>query len=490
MIGLAEEKKQTLRNVLEQEEVSIQKESRKTISTADFESLAVIGRGAFGEVRLARRKTKDKSDPANGQIYALKSMKKEMMVVKNQVGHVKAERDALAKADSNNRWLTSLYYSFTDETHLYMVMEFLPGGDLMSLLMKEDTFSEPVTRFFMAEAAHAISSVHALGYIHRDIKPDNMLLDARGHLKLTDLGLCKKVGEVSPSDHPEAILEMMRQESQVGSHVSSGHYNTAHQVGSSGMHRAHGDPNAMSIDDPHAVGVVHEKPQNLATGKVKREMAYSTVGTPDYIAPEVLAAQNGASGYSYTVAVDWWSLGVIMYECLVGYTPFYADDPVTTCRKILRWRQCLEIPSEIKSQLSRECIDFLSCLLAGPENRIGSAANGQEIQNGFKQVVAHPWFKGFDWDGLTENDGPLIPAGGREFPELLQYLKTCPTSDPRFKQLVERVTQNFDTFEDFGTNLSQKKNRVNVTHLDQFYDYTYRRTRKPKIPLPEPFDMK
>merc|ERR1719174_2423074 len=78
--------------------------------------------------------------------------------------------------------------------------------------------------------------------------------------------------------------------------------------------------------------------------KTKREMAYSTVGTPDYIAPEVLAAQNGASGYSYTCAVDWWSLGVIMYECLVGYTPFYADDPVTTCRKILKWRQTLEIP--------------------------------------------------------------------------------------------------------------------------------------------------
>jgi serine/threonine protein kinase len=147
------------------------------------------------------------------------------------------------------------------------------------------------------------------------------------------------------------------------------------------------------------------------------------VGTPDYIAPEVLAAQNGASGYSYTVAVDWWSLGVIMYECLVGYTPFYAEDPVSTCRKILRWRQCLEIPSEIKSQLSRDCIDFLSCLLAGPENRIGSAANGQEVQNGFKQVVNHPWFKGFDWDSLSDKEGPLIPSGGREIPELLEYLK-------------------------------------------------------------------
>ena len=84
-------------------------------------------------------------------------------------------------------------------------------------------------------------------------------------------------------------------------------------------------------------------PKELRTGKARRENAYSTVGTPDYIAPEVLAAQNGASGYSYTCAVDWWSLGVIMYECLVGYTPFYADDPVTTCRKILKWRQTLEV---------------------------------------------------------------------------------------------------------------------------------------------------
>jgi serine/threonine protein kinase len=112
-----------------------------------------------------------------------------------------------------------------------------------------------------------------------------------------------------------------------------------------------------------------------------------------------------------------------MYECLVGYTPFYAEDPVTTCRKILRWRQCLEIPAEVKSQLSRECIDFLSCLLAGPENRIGSPTQGSDFTNGFKQIIAHPWYKGFDWEGLSENEGPLLPAGGREFPELLEYLK-------------------------------------------------------------------
>ncbi len=404
MIGLPEEKKKMLRDHLEYEETQISKESRKKISPADFESLAVVGRGAFGEVRLVRRKPTNKSgtqqnnDPFLNKIYALKSMKKEMMVVKNQVGHVKAERDVLASADDNNRWLTLLHYSFTDESHLYMVMEFMPGGDLMSLLMKEDTFSESVTRFFMAEAAHAISSVHALGYIHRDIKPDNMLLDSRGHLKLTDLGLCKKVGEVSPSDHPEVVLDVLRRQ--------------AHQAG----------PMDMDFSGPQFPG--GQLPARFTDSKVRREMAYSTVGTPDYIAPEVLAAQNGSSGYSYTCAVDWWSLGVIMYECLVGYTPFYAEDPVTTCRKILRWRQCLEIPQETRAQLSTECIDFLSCLIAGPETRIGSAIDGStEYKNGFAQVVQHPWFAGFDWDGLADCEGPLLPSGSHEFPQILEYLK-------------------------------------------------------------------
>lgn len=444
---------------METEEVQISKEQRKKVTVSEFESLAIIGRGAFGEVRLVRKKKLSEYDNASSssssqKIYALKSMKKEMMVMKNQVGHVKAERDVLAEADDNNRWLTMLHYSFTDETHLYMVMEYMPGGDLMSLLMKEDTFSEEVTKFFMAEAAQAISSVHALGYIHRDIKPDNMLLDERGHLKLTDLGLCKKVGDVSPEDHPDVILEFIKQQQQ-----------------------------GNALDGTDVLTSFGEKPARFSNSKARREMAYSTVGTPDYIAPEVLAAQNGSSGYSYTCAVDWWSLGVIMYECLVGYTPFYAEDPVTTCRKILRWRQCLEIPPEKKANLSAECIDFMSCLLAGPETRIGSSADGQEFKNGFVQVVQHPWFAGFDWDGIHDREGPLLPSGTHEFPAILEKLKTCPKNDPMFNELIAKATQNFDTFEDYGSNLDveEGRRRVERSNLDQFYDYHYRRSRKPKV---------
>eukprot|EP00816_Leptocylindrus_hargravesii_P005352 CAMPEP_0196817788 /NCGR_PEP_ID=MMETSP1362-20130617/62567_1 /TAXON_ID=163516 /ORGANISM="Leptocylindrus danicus, Strain CCMP1856" /LENGTH=550 /DNA_ID=CAMNT_0042195627 /DNA_START=106 /DNA_END=1758 /DNA_ORIENTATION=+ len=486
MVGLSEEKKKVLRQELEKEEVLISKENRRKITTADFESLAVIGRGAFGEVRLVRTRIDSQLTKANNRIpriFALKSMKKEMMVMKNQVGHVQAERDVLAVADLDNKWLTVLHSSFQDVQTLYMVMEFMPGGDLMSLLMKEDTFSERVTRFYMGEAAQAISSCHALGYIHRDIKPDNMLLDARGHLKLTDLGLCKKVGDISAGDHPEVVLEMLRQDGLLPpvSGDGSDDFGSSGQ-GQQGLHRGKDDKMAMSIDD--AAAAPRKKPLP-PMGKTRREMAYSTVGTPDYIAPEVLAAQNGASGYSYSCAVDWWSLGVIMYECLVGYTPFYAEDPVMTCRKILRWRQCLEIPGEVRNKLSPDCIDFLSCLLAGPESRIGCDNAGDESANGFLQVVKHPWYNNYDWEGSLQRDGPLLPPGAADFPRILDMLTTCEMNDPRFGLLIEQATQNFDTFEDYGSplhNTRDVKKRVEHNTLDHFVGYTYKRNRKPRIP--------
>lgn len=159
---------------------------RKRYSKDDFRPLAVIGKGAFGEVRIVQLKE-------TGQVFAMKSLVKDSMIKKNQVAHVLAERDALAL--SCNPWVVQLHFSFQDDDHLYLVMDFLPGGDLMTLLIKEDVLPEAAVKFYAAEAVMAIHSVHALGYIHRDLKPDNLLLDAKGHIKLTDLGLCTKVDE-------------------------------------------------------------------------------------------------------------------------------------------------------------------------------------------------------------------------------------------------------------------------------------------------------
>ena len=119
----------------------------------------------------------------------MKKMKKSEMVYKNQVAHVKAEREVLVKA--KNPWIVELKYSFQDEKYLYLVMDFLPGGDLMTLLMRKDVLSEEESRFYIAETILAIETVHKVNYIHRDLKPDNILLDKHGHVKLTDFGLCK-----------------------------------------------------------------------------------------------------------------------------------------------------------------------------------------------------------------------------------------------------------------------------------------------------------
>lgn len=150
--------------------------------------MKIIGRGAFGEVRVCR-------DKRSREIVAIKKMKKNEMIFKNQVAHVRAERDILALA--KNPWIVDLKCSFQDEKYLYLVMEFLQGGDLMTLLMERDILTEEESRFYIAETILAVESVHKLNYIHRDLKPDNLLIGRDGHVKLSDFGLCKHV-EIKP----------------------------------------------------------------------------------------------------------------------------------------------------------------------------------------------------------------------------------------------------------------------------------------------------
>ena len=263
---------------------------RRIESPANFATIRIIGKGAFGEVKLVQRK-------ADSQIYALKCLVKSEMFKKDQLAHVRAERDILAEADSP--WVVKLHSTFQDKAFLYMLMEFLPGGDLMTMLIKYETFAPDIARFYMAEILLAIEAVHKLGFIHRDIKPDNILLDRSGHLKLTDFGLSTGFHKQHEASYYQQLLR--------GSSSSSSRRT-----------------NRQSVNLEQINLTVSNRGQINNWRKSRRVMAYSTVGTPDYIAPEIF------SGQGYTFSCDWWSLGAIMYESVIGWPPFCADDPHET----------------------------------------------------------------------------------------------------------------------------------------------------------------
>jgi serine/threonine kinase 38 len=262
---------------------------------------------------------------------------------------VRAERDILAEAD--NPWVVKMYYSFQDVSNLYLIMEFLPGGDMMNLLMKKDTLSEKETQFYIAESVLAIDSIHRLGFIHRDIKPDNLLLDSNGHIKLADFGLC------------------------------------------TGLKKAH---RTEFYRDLTAENFVAEQQTDLkkrvqSWKKSRRALAYSTVGTPDYIAPEVFV-QTG-----YTKSCDWWSLGVIMYEMLIGWPPFCSESPQETYKKIIKWRDSLVFPPE--NPISVEARDLILSFCTSASQRIG--------RNDSSDIQCQAFFHGVDWEHIRDRPAAI-----------------------------------------------------------------------------------
>ncbi|RDW65880.1 serine/threonine protein kinase CBK1 [Aspergillus mulundensis] len=330
---------------------------------SNFQTIKIIGKGAFGEVKLVQRKSDHK-------IYALKSLIKSEMFKKDQLAHVRAERDILADS-KDNPWLVKLHASFQDPAYLYLLMEFLPGGDLMTMLIKYEIFSEDITRFYMAEIVMAIEAVHKLGFLHRDIKPDNILLDRGGHVKLTDFGLSTGGKKTHDNSYYQNLLKNSTSKDK---NRNSGYFNDAINL------------------------TVSNRGQINTWRKSRRAMAYSTVGTPDYIAPEIF------NGQGYTYLCDWWSVGAIMFECLVGWPPFCAEDTTDTYRKIVNWRECLYFPEELT--LSRESEGLIRSFLCDAEHRIGNEG-GQ--YGGATQIKNHPFFRGVVWEQLRRIRAPFEP---------------------------------------------------------------------------------
>ena len=381
------------------------RQARKKMSITEFEPLTIIGRGAFGEVRVCRQ-------ISTGDIVAVKKMRKEDMLNKNQLMHVRTEKEIMT---ASNPWIVKLKYSFQDELFLYLVMDFLPGGDLMNLLMKKEILTEDEARFYTAEMILAVDSVHKLNCIHRDLKPDNILIDKNGHIQLSDFGLAKIADKTF---FPLTIKDSVGPHKIINTPSDS---ITTVNTNSTIKTNINVNNNISKINQ-------NQKNKNLKKFPNKnRLIAYSTVGTPDYIAPEVFS-QNG-----YGEEADWWSIGVMFFEMVVGFPPFFSENPSDTCKKIVKWKEHFSIPSD--ANLSPEAENFILRMVSPCETRLGI--------NGVEEIKKHPFFKGIDWNNIRKMKAPFIPELKNDYDT--HYFDTFQEQEPFYPPITSsKVKQRKD----------------------------------------------
>ena len=276
--------------------------SNKNMKVEDFKLLKVIGTGTFGKVFLATH---------NGKAVALKSLKKTQLIELKQVDHVKQERDILKSL--KHPFIVNLQDSFQNETHLYLVFEFVQGGEIFRLLRKERFFPNDVALFYITEIVLTLEFLHKKHIAYRDLKPENLLIANDGHVKITDFGFAKEI----------------------------------------------------------------------------KDKTYTLCGTPEYLAPEIILSLGHNKG------VDWWALGVLVFELLGGYPPFYDENPLEIYKKIT-----------VGVYVFPECIypsarDLISKMIEPDmSKRLGCMANGA------KDIKDHNWFKGVDWKVVESKQIP------------------------------------------------------------------------------------
>ncbi|KAL4646089.1 protein kinase C zeta type isoform X1 [Arapaima gigas] len=282
------------------------------LGLADFDLIRVIGRGSYAKVLLVRLKKND-------QVYAMKVVKKELVHDDEDIDWVQTEKHVFEQA-SNNPFLVGLHSCFQTESRLFLVIEYVNGGDLMFHMQRQRKLPEEHARFYAAEICIALNFLHEKGIIYRDLKLDNVLLDHEGHIKLTDYGMCKE--GIRPGDTTSTFC-----------------------------------------------------------------------GTPNYIAPEILRGED------YGFSVDWWALGVLMFEMMAGRSPFdiITDNPDMNTEEYL-FQVILEKPIRIPRSLSVKAASVLKGFLnKDPKDRLGC-----QVHTGFTDIKSHTFFRSIDWEQLEK----------------------------------------------------------------------------------------
>ena len=317
----------------------------ETVSLAGFEVIKVLGRGSFGVVRLVKERRGGESDydgcsedkllrwkneatsakahaldslrsaidgtksnrrkimtGVKKDVFAMKVIRKSAMIRNSQEGHLRAERDFLVSS-AKSRWIVPLIASFQDSNHLYLIMDYMVGGDFLGLLMRRNILPETVARWYIAEMILCVEEAHRLCWIHRDVKPDNFLISASGHLKISDFGLAFDGhwahDQVYYNDHRYSLLK------RLGIQVDGDALDQkeAKRAAEESSRTADNDKLDDSTWNPPAVGLLGWRDRTQ-----KRRLAGSVVGTNQYMAPEVVR------GELYDGRCDWWSVGIILYE--------------------------------------------------------------------------------------------------------------------------------------------------------------------------------
>ena len=365
--ALTEAEKDDIKLLAKIKENQILKLFRKKISINDFEIIKPIGKGGFGEVNICRYK-------GNQKIYAMKRITFEQLKYKNGLLNFQTEKDILS-INHNNIWITQLSFSFIDNAYLYLIMDYCPGGDLMGYLISRDTLEEKEAKFYLAELILCVDSLHKMNCIHRDLKPDNILIGRDGHIKLSDFGLSfisrEKLFPFTENMKGNILPNLLFRKPSTEE-----------------------DEKNTEINN---IKIVNEN--NISMNNIKhfnQVIAYSGVGSPDYMAPEVILND---SNKGYGDEIDWWSVGAIFYEMLIGIPPFLSDNAQTTCAKIVHFNEYLKIPEEVK--ISKEAEKLIFGFLTERKKRLGN--------NGIEEIKNKPFFKNFEWDKIREMIPPFIP---------------------------------------------------------------------------------